>query len=182
MHLGQWTFLDFVFAGIILISIGFAVLKGLVREITSLLALIGGFILAVFYYHVPARMLADFCKTESIANLLGFSIIFFGCLLIGAVIAFCINRFMKAASLQWIDRLLGGVFGLLRGWAIASILVVALIAFPVHENMMAHSVLAPYLLAGARAAAHLVPRDMKDKFNEQYRKVLQSWNENRSAS
>ena len=42
MHMSQWTFLDCLFAAIILISIVFAVMKGLAREIISLVALIGG--------------------------------------------------------------------------------------------------------------------------------------------
>jgi membrane protein required for colicin V production len=181
MHLNQWTFVDFLFAGIVLISIGFALMKGLVREIISIVALIGGFILAVIYYPDAGRWLADFCKTDSVANFAGFLIIFLGCILIGAIASFIMNRFVKAASLKWIDRLLGGVFGLIRGWAIASILVLALIAFPVRENLISRSVLAPYLLAGARAAVLLVPQNLKDKFEEQYTKVLHSWNENRGA-
>jgi len=42
-------------------------------------------------------------------------------------------------------------------------------------------VLAPYLLAGARAAVLLVPQDLKNSFNEQYKKVLESWNQRRGA-
>jgi hypothetical protein len=42
-------------------------------------------------------------------------------------------------------------------------------------------VFAPYLLAGARAAAYMVPEELKDKFNEQYKKVLQAWNHNRNT-
>ena len=176
MHLSQWTFLDLIFAVIILISTGFALTKGLAREITSLIALIGGFFLAVLYYPIPARRLATFCRTEAIANLLGFLIIFLGCLLIGAVISFLVNRLLKAVSLQWFDRILGGIFGFLRGWAVSSILVIGIMAFPVSENIMARSFLAPYLLAGARAAVFIVPKDLKSKFNEQYRKVIQTWN------
>lgn len=157
MQLSQWTLLDFTFAGIILVSTAFALTKGLVREIISLAALIGGFTLAVLYYPIPARRLTEFSRTDSVANLMGFLVIFLGCLLIGVVAAFIANRLLKAASLKWIDRLLGGVYGLFRGWAISSILVVALIAFPVHENPLARSVLAPDLLAGARAAVLLVP-------------------------
>jgi membrane protein required for colicin V production len=181
MQLSQWTLLDFTFAGIILVSIAFALTKGLVREIISLAALVGGFTLAVIYYPVPARRLAEFSRTDSVANLMGFLVIFLGCLLIGAVAAFVVNRFLKAASLEWVDRLLGGVYGLFRGWAVSSILIVALVAFPVHEKLLARSVLAPYLLAGARAAVLLVPRSLKDRFNEQYKKVLQSWNQSRSG-
>jgi membrane protein required for colicin V production len=182
MHLSQWTFLDLVFAGIILISTGFALMKGLTREITSLIALIAGFFLAVLYYPVPAKKLMNFCRTDSIANLLGFLIIFLGCILIGALVSFLVNRFLKAVSLKWFDRILGGIFGFLRGWAVCSILVIGIIAFPISENLMTRSFLAPYLLAGARAASYMVPHALKNKFNEQYRKVIDAWNQNRSAN
>jgi membrane protein required for colicin V production len=181
MQLTQWTFLDYAFALLIVISTGFAMTKGLAREIISLVALIGGFLLAAFYHPVIADWFKAFSKTDAIANLLGFVIIFLGCILLGAISAFLVNRFIKMASLEWVDRLLGGVYGLLRGWAIASIIVLALIAFPVRENLLARSVLAPYLLAGARAAVYLVPQPMKDKFNEEYKKVLQAWSQNRNA-
>ena len=180
MHLSQWSFLDSLFIIIFLVSIVFALMKGLAREIISLAALIGGFILAIFFYHVPAGLFRDFSKTDAIANLIGFIIIFFGFILIGAVASFLVNRFIKAASLKWFDRLLGGIFGLLRGWAIASILVVALIAFPIRNDFLAQSTMAPYLLAGARIAVYCVPQKLKDQFNEQYTNVVQAWKKNRS--
>ncbi len=182
MHWGQWMVLDYVFAGIILISTAVATAKGLAREIISLAALIGGFILAVLYYPALGGVFSEFSRTDSIANFAGFLAIFLGCLLIGAFASFAVNRLLKAASLQWIDRLLGGLFGLLRGWAISSILVLGLIAFPIREGFVSRSFLAPYLLAGARTAALLVPQHLKDKFNQQYQKVLQEWNRNASAS
>jgi membrane protein required for colicin V production len=179
--MSEWNFLDIVFTGIVIISTVFALLKGLVREIISLVALLGGFILAMLYYQVPAALLADFCRNDSVANLLGFIIIFCSCILIGIIAAFLVNRFIKAASLKWIDRVLGGIFGFLRGWAISSIIVIALIAFPIRERIMDQSILAPFLLAGARAAVLLVPQELKNKFNEQYQRVLHSWNQSRSA-
>jgi len=182
MHLSQWTFLDCLCAVIILISIVLALRKGLAREIISLVALIGGFTLAVIYYPDAGRRLTEFSRTDSIANCLGFLIVFIGCLLLGAIASFVVNRFLKAVSLQWVDRVLGGIFGLLRGWAISSIIVVALVAFPLRENLMARSFLAPYLLAGARTAVFLVPQSLKDRFNEQYKKILQGWTQNRSAA
>lgn len=181
MQFGDWNFLDYLVVCIVLVSIGFAVTKGLVREIVSLVALIGGFVLAVLYYHSLGSVLADVCRTESVANFFAFLIIFGGCILFGAIVSMILNRFLKAASLKWIDRILGGIFGLLRGWAIASVLVLALIAFPLHEDAVPRSTLAPYLLAGAQAAALLVPQDLKTSFNKQYEKVLESWNQKRGA-
>ena len=174
------SLMDALFIIIILVSIVFAVLKGLAREIISLASLIGGFVLAIFFYNIPARLFREFSKTEAIANLIGFIVIFFGCILVGAIAAFCVNRLLKAVSLKWFDRLLGGIFGLLRGWAIASILVVALIAFPIRDDFLARSSMAPYLLAGARIAVYCVPQKLKDQFNEQYMKVVEAWKKQRS--
>jgi membrane protein required for colicin V production len=175
------TYFDILFTGILLISTISALFKGLVREIISLAAIILGFILAVFYYPLPAAKLLEFCRTESIANLLGFLLIFLGCILLGAIATFIVNRFVKAASLKWADRLMGAIFGLVRGWVISSILVVAIIAFPIRDNLMARSTLAPYLLAGARILIHLTPKGLTDKFNVQYQKVLKTWNESRNT-
>jgi membrane protein required for colicin V production len=180
MHLNQWTFLDCVFIAIILVSTGFALRKGLVREVISLVALIGGFLLAAFYHPAIARLFVGVTKTEEIANLIGFMVIFAATLVVGAVAAFLVNRFVKMASMEWIDRLMGGVFGFLRGWAVCSIIAFALIAYPVRQDLIARSVFAPYLLAGARAAVLLVPEQMKTKFYEEYQKILQTWDHDRS--
>ncbi len=181
MQWGQWTFLDIIFIVIILVSTGFALRKGLMRELISLVALIGGLLLAAFYYQAVARLFLDLAKTEAVADLIGFLIIFLATILIGAVAAWLVNRFVKMASLEWIDRLMGGVFGFLRGWAVSSIIALALIAFPVRQEILARSVLAPYLLAGARAAVLLVPGSLKLKFYEEYQKILQTWNHDRST-
>jgi membrane protein required for colicin V production len=180
MHWSQWTVLDIIFIVIILVSTGFAVRKGLMREIISLVALIGGLLLAAYFYHSAASPFVDLTKTEAVADLIGFLIIFLSTLAIGAVAAWLVNRFIKMASLEWIDRLMGGVFGFLRGWAICSVIALALIAFPVRQELFARSVLAPYLLAGARGTVLLVPGTLKAKFYEEYQKILQSWNKDRS--
>jgi membrane protein required for colicin V production len=176
-----WTILDFSFLLIILISTGFALTKGLMREIISLVALIGGFVLAAFYYSRAGALFAELARTEAIANLFGFLLIFLGTLLAGAIAAYLFNRFVKMASLEWIDRVLGGIYGFLRGWMVASILVLALVAFPIRENAVANSALAPYLLTGARVAVLLVPQDLKDKFRTEYQKVMQALNGQRAT-
>ncbi len=181
--MSQWTVLDFVFALIIVLSTGFALTKGLVREVISLVALLGGFVLAAYYYSVPAAYFSELTRTRSIADLIGFMILFVGTLAVGAIVALLVNRFVKMASLEWIDRLLGGLFGFLRGWAVASILVLAMVAFPLRDNaLLARSYLAPFLLAGARAAVVLVPQQLKDRFQDEYRKILERVNHSRPSA
>jgi len=180
--MSHWTLLDFTFTVIVVASTIFAMTKGLVREIVSIVFLIGGFLLAAFYYQVPGAWFGSFLRTEPLAHLAGFLVIFIGCLLIGALLTFFINKFVKMASLEWVDRLLGAVFGFLRGWLVCSIIVLGLVAFPVKEDLLARSVLSPDVLAGARAAVLLVPRDLKAKFNDQYQKVILLLNQKKSPT
>ena len=160
----SWTWLDYTFVIIIVFSTVFALTKGIAREIISLVALAGGFIFAAYSYPTVARVFADYTRTQTLANLLGFLVIFLSIILVGSIAAYVANRFVKMASLEWFDRLLGGVFGFLRGWAVTSIIVLALIAFPVRDNLVAQSQLAPYLLAGARAAVLVVPQELRIDF------------------
>ena len=175
MALSSWIVLDWIFALIIVVSTVFALTKGLMRELISLGALILGFVLAVLYYPVAGAPFRSLTRTDAIAWLIGFLVIFIGVLLLGAAVAFAVNKLVKAASLEWIDRLLGALFGFVRGALVASIIVLALVAFPVKEGLLQKSVLAPYLLAGARAVVYTVPRELKAKFDEQYGKIVGAW-------
>ena len=181
MDMVQWTLLDFIFLLILLVSTVLAVVKGLAREVISLVAVVGGLILAGFFYDVPGAWFERFTSTEALASLLGFFSIFIGCLILGALIAFVVNKFLKIVSLRWADRVLGGVFGFVRGWLIASILALALIAFPVSPDSIAQSNLAPFLLAGSRTVVLLVPSELKERFYSQYQRVVHAWNQNRRS-
>ena len=58
-----------------------------------------------------------------------------------------------------------------------------MIAFPVRDNaLLARSYLAPFLLAGARAAVVLVPQQLKDRFQDEYRKVVEKLNHSRTPA
>jgi len=180
MQWNQWTFIDYVFVVIVLVSTAFAIRKGLAREAISFVALIGGFFSAAFFYPVAAGWVVGFISSETLADLIGFLLIFLGTILLGAVSAFIVNRLIKMASLEWIDHLLGAVFGFLRGWAVACIIALALLAFPVRQDALSNSFFAPFLLTGARAAVLMVPQELKDKFYEEYEKVQETWNQNRN--
>jgi membrane protein required for colicin V production len=182
LDMQYWTLLDFVFVAIAILSTAMAFFKGIARELISLGALIAGFILAALYYPLVGSCIADLTSSESVANLAGFMIIFLSCLVAGGIIAFIVKRTIKMASLDWIDRTLGGIFGFIRGWAICSIIVLALIAFPVRETRLAQSYLGPYVLAGASGAVLMVPQDLKEKFHQGYKRILQALNQSGDRS
>lgn len=175
--MSQLNYFDIIFVVIIALSTASAFFKGMFREIVGLGVIILGFILAVIYYKIPAGKCSEwFDIPETVASLLGFMGIFLGCVLLGALITFIINRFLKAVKLKWMDRLLGAIFGFLRGWAVSTILVLALTAFPMQNNFAARSLLIPYLLGSAGILVQLTPGDLKEKFDKHYKEILHSWN------
>jgi membrane protein required for colicin V production len=174
--MGQISYSDILFAVIILLSTVCAFFKGMFREIVGICVLILGFALSVMYYQAPAAKLAGFGCSETVAELLGFLGIFLGCVLLGAVVSFTVNRFLKAVKLKWADRLLGAIFGFLRGWILSAIIVLALTAFPAQNNFTARSLLVPYLLGSASLMIHLTPRDLKEKFQERSKQLINYWN------
>jgi membrane protein required for colicin V production len=174
--MGQISQFDILFAAIILLSTTLAFFKGVSREIIGIGVIILGFALAVLYHQVPAAKLVDFGCSVIFAELLGFLGIFLGCFLLGTIASFIADRFLKAVKLKWIDRLMGAIFGFLRGWFFSAIVVLALTAFPAQNSFTSRSLLVPYLLGSAGLIIHMTPDDLKEKFEERSRQLINYWN------
>ena len=150
-------------------------MRGFVREIYIVLAVLIGSILSSWFYRPVGNLFKDVVRTENVALFLGFSLIFVGTLVVGAAVTYLINRFMKRAKLQWADRLLGAAFGFIRGWMIGVIILLVLTAFELQTDRIRNSQLAPYFLPGSRAFALVTPYELKAKFLVGYRALERWW-------
>src|SRR5438132_8794214 len=125
-------------------------MRGFVREIYIVSAVLIGSILSSWFYRPVGNLFKDVVRTENVALFLGFSLIFVGTLVVGAAITWGIHRFMQRAKLQWADRLLGAAFGFIRGWMIGAIILLVLTAFELQTDRIRNSQLSPYFLPGSR--------------------------------
>ena len=75
------------------------------------------------------------------------------------------RKVISGVGLQWFDRFLGGVFGLVRGVLIDVILLMALVAFAIKPEAVRKSALAPYITTGARAIALIMPDSLRAQFH-----------------
>lgn len=114
-----------VFIGIILLIGLFQGLKnGFFSEIGSLLGLIVGLWVAVVYHNDVEYLLAQqFTLGEGWLHLLGFLLPFVVLYIIFLAISGLISALFKAISLNWVNRLAGGLFCLIKGLFFMSILV-----------------------------------------------------------
>lgn len=172
--MASFNWLDWILAAVVVLSVVAAVLKGFVAEIISLAAVILGLIVAALGYPWAATWFEDLTRSHEIALGLGFLSLFLGTLVLGALASFAARKLIKTVGLQWFNRFLGGIFGLVRGVVVDSILLLALVAFGIKTETIQRSALAPYVATGARAVALLMPGDLKTQFRAGFEKFKQA--------
>ena len=157
--------LDFVLGGILLFSVLSAVRNGITKEAIRITALIVGSVTAMWGYGLLGLELRPWIQNGKAAAAVGFALIFLGCLIAGALLARALASVWTFTGLRWIDRLMGGVFGLARGLLITGMALLALLAFePLggSSQLVADSRLAPWILNVARTAASFAPQGFRE--------------------
>jgi membrane protein required for colicin V production len=172
--MGAWNWLDWTLAAVVVVSAACAFQKGFVRELISLAALVAGVIIAVRGYGRASAWFEDLTRSHQMAEGVAFLALFFGTLLLGAVLAGIAAKLIKKAGVQTFDRFLGGLFGLVRGLAVDCVLLLVLVAFAIKGEAVKRSVLAPYVVSGAEVVAEVMPEDLKTQFRAGLQKYRES--------
>ena len=173
--MGAWNWLDWTFAAIVVVSVVAAIMKGFIRELVSLASLLIGLVVAAVAYPRAALWFEDLTKSHEIALGLGFLVLFLGTLLLGSLLSLLLRKLIKSAGIQWFDRFLGAVFGLVRGVLVNCILLFVLLAFAIKPEAVQQSSLAPYVTAGANIISLAMPGNLKSQFRlgfEKFRDTL----------
>ena len=118
----EWV--DIVILAVIGMSALVCIVRGFVKVLLSLIAWGAAFFLSINFYENLASLLT-FTDDRSIKVVLALFILFVGTLIFIGVLNYIITLALKKTGLSGTDRLLGMVFGTLRGLCI--VLVVAAI-------------------------------------------------------
>lgn len=120
------TLIDYVVLAIIGFSILLSVLRGLVRELLALAAWAIAFVTARLFGGDLAALMPSEIPGEELRWLAGFVTLFITVLLVMSLVAVAVSQLVKSAGLSVEDRVLGAIFGMVRG--VAVVIVLALIA------------------------------------------------------
>ena len=118
---------DYVVLAIIAISILVGAIRGFVTEAFSLAVWAAAFLVAFQFSGVLAMQLENHIELPSARTSLAFASLFILVLLVGGLVTFLVGKLVEKTGLDGTDRLLGGVFGVVRGLAI--VLAVILVAW-----------------------------------------------------
>jgi len=167
----MFNWLDIVLLVILAITLILGCIKGLVRQLVGILAVIIGMIVALTFYHSVGTFYRPLVSNDSIAHFLGFLSVFFIFLLLGWLVSRMFSKAMKG-PFKFLNHVLGGFFGLLKGTLICGIIVFALLVFAVNTKALEGSMIAPSCLKMTMAVVDLVPQDLKDKFRDAYQGLI----------
>ncbi len=138
--------------------------RGLVRQVFSIAAIIGGIIVAIIFYDVFALMFIkdNLANNESIANVGAFLIVGFVAYLIIQFLGWFTAKLLGTIQLGWINRLAGAVLGIVMGVIVAFLFVSSVtIVLSEDSSEVANSTTIPYLNSGYETVKSKLPEDLK---------------------
>jgi len=170
------TFFDFLVLALIASSVVAGAMRGIVSALLTGAALIIGLLIAAQGYEAVGAVLRGLKIVESnaAANAGGFLLIMVIALVCGFFAGRLVRGGLRHIRLEWFDRVLGGAFGLLRGWAVCSILYLALTAFPVSLSSVEEARTAPILAEGAKLLGVFTSQEVRTRFYESYSDLINS--------
>ncbi len=150
--------------------------RGLVKEVSSIIGVLGGFYAAYSYYPLVAKLLTGIIKDQSYLNILSFLIIFCGILIVISILGVVIKYLLNVAFLGWIDRICGVGFGLIKGILIVTVIFIILTTFLSKGTpLIKNSILAPHVIWISEKMVGLVSDDMKKDFFTKLDEFKKAW-------
>ena len=158
------TWLDYAVLGVIVVSVGWGIWRGLVREVVSLAGFVIAFLAANLFAgplaeHVPATVVRPEFRV-----MISFVVIFFLALIVCSLVGLVLSKILKAVGLGALDRALGGAFGVARAALIllAFALLAGLTGLP-RDSQWKASVSGPALAQAALALKPWLPPALAER-------------------
>ncbi|OPY81615.1 MAG: Colicin V production protein [Syntrophorhabdus sp. PtaU1.Bin153] len=139
--------------------------KGMVKQFVGLLGVVAGFLLAMRFYQPCSKFFTSF--HPGLAKAAGFIAVFLTCILLAHLIGWALGRFLADSKLGFLNRMGGGLLGLLKGYMIISVFIVILtLFFSANNTVFRRSSTIKFFLPVTAALKKVTRGDIKAKYNE----------------
>ncbi len=159
------NWIDITVYVIIIFFVLIGMTRGLVRQVFSISALVGGMIIGLIFYDVFAALFIkdNLVQNESIANVGAFLIVAFISYLIIQILGWLTTKLIGTLHLSWINRLGGAILGIIIG-AIAALLFTSSLTLFISEKdpVYTNSVTIPYINETYETIKRQLPEDLRE--------------------
>lgn len=132
------NWIDFSILGVIGLSALISLVRGFVKEALSLVSWSCAFYVASHYFSYLATWFTKF-EQPMVRNGVAIAVLFIATLIVGALVNYIISSLVDKTGLSGTDRLLGMVFGAIRGGLCAAIMLFFLDTFTDFSSSQAWS-------------------------------------------
>lgn len=150
-------FLDWTFGIVIAISLIIGIYKGLIQELFSLGFFILAAALAYRMYPWGGEIIRTFFPTQWLAYVAAFVSIFVLILVLGIIATWMIKKIFLHGPLRTVDRVLGGLLGVIRGILICTLVTLVLYRIPHKKQWVNRSRTAVVFYRGIRSLTRILP-------------------------
>ena len=169
------NWLDITIAIMISVFLIIGLLRGLVRQVFSIISIGGGLIIATMFYDLVGAFFTakKLVINTSIAYILGFILVLIVSYLIIYIIGYVVLKLIGTLHLNWADRLGGGILGGIFGIILCILFVSGLTFFYGEKDLVfKHSIATPYLKTAYALLKDSIPEDLDLEF-QRSRKLIQ---------
>lgn len=158
------TIFDFLVLFVVICSIVISTLRGLIKEMLSLLGWLVALVVANAWGDDLAPLLGDLVPGELVRLIIAFIALFIGVRLLMGLFALAVDALIRHSGLSVADRGLGGLFGLARGLVLvlAAVLLCGLTAIP-QQSFWKNALFSPLAETAALTALPYLPGTMAQK-------------------
>src|SRR5689334_21971285 len=114
---------DWVLIAALLVSIVIGIIRGFTREILGLVTWIVAIAAALLLAPHTVGLLESWVHTPSLRIATSYAVVFFGVLVIGAIVTSIVSMVVRKSPLSGFERMVGGGFGLIRGVLVGVVMV-----------------------------------------------------------
>jgi membrane protein required for colicin V production len=173
--------LDYIVIVILSFCLVRGIFRGLIKEISSIVGVLGGLYGAYAYYPMLANLLSRWISNSAYANIAACLLIFVGIFLVVSIAGIIIKYMMNISFLGWTDRIGGAVFGTVKGVLIVSVLILVLTTFlPKNAEIVRGSLAARNLMRVSATLVQAASKDMKNIFGYKFKELNKAWQEKKS--
>ena len=137
--------------------------RGLIKQVFSIAALIGGIAVGFILYDIAAGLFMNMglVENESIANVGGFIITGFLAYVVIQILGWITAKLIGTMQLSWLNKAAGGILGFVIGAVVAFLIVSGLgMYYPEEDSAVGQSVLVPYLDEAYEVVKTSLPEDL----------------------
>ena len=153
----------------ILVCFGAGLRSGLIKQVFSLTAIIGGLALGFFFYEPLGTVLLEknIIAEPKIADILGFLIVACLAYILIHYLSHFLTDLLEKIRMGWINHFLGGAMGFIIGLLLCYLVVAGVKQF-VDEDapFIKNSVLAPKVITGYRIIREQAPDNLDESLEK----------------